>query len=109
MSINIVRFNKETAPTGHNGSILAGAVLPEGMEAPFGHAWGYLEGESMMEGHEHGTEEVYLVFAGEGYVHIGGERAAVKAGDVVRVPPGEYHTMSCEVGKSLLWAAFWWR
>ncbi|MDR1598476.1 MAG: cupin domain-containing protein [Oscillospiraceae bacterium] len=108
MDIEITRFNKETAPTGHNGSILAGGVLPEGMPAPFGHAWGYLEGESMMEGHAHGTREVYLVFAGEGFVHLGGARAPVTPGDVVRIPPGEYHTMSCEAGNSLLWAALWW-
>ena len=107
--MNITRFIKETAPTGHSGTILAGPVLPEGMSAPFGHAWGYLEGQSMMEGHTHDTEEVYLVFSGEGHVHIGEEQAPVRAGDVVEIPVGVYHTMACEEGHHLLWAALWWK
>lgn len=102
------RFDKATAPTGHNGTILAGPVLPEGMAAPFGHAWGYLEGESMMEGHAHPTDEVYMVFAGKGFVHMGDERYPAVPGDVIQVPPNVYHTMSCEAGDTLLWAALWW-
>lgn len=104
----ISRFNKETAPGGHNDTILAGRVLPEGMKAPFGDAWGYLEGKSMMEEHSHPTDEVYFVFSGKGYCHIGGERFAVESGDVVEIPPDVTHTMECEEGFTLLWAAFWW-
>jgi len=104
----ISRFNKETAPAGHNGTILAGGVLPEGLNAPFGHAWGYLEGKSMMEGHAHPTDEVYLVVKGKGYCHIGDERFEVRPGDVVDIPANVAHTMECEDGEALLWAAFWW-
>ena len=108
MSKYITRFNKETAPTGHNDTILAGKVLPEGLKAPFGDAWGYLEGKSMMEEHSHPTDEIYLVFSGKGYCHIGNERFEVKPGDVVEIPPNAMHTMECEDGQALLWAAFWW-
>ena len=106
---NITRFDKNTAPTGHNGTILAGAVLPPGMMAPFSHAWGYLEGASMMEAHAHPTDEVYFVFGGSGYVHIGGERLPVSPGDVVEIPPDVTHTMECGEGDTLLWAALWWK
>ena len=102
------RFNKQTAPSGHNGTILAGNVLPEGMNAPFGDAWGYLEGKSMMEEHAHPTDEIYTVFSGKGFCHINGERFPVVSGDVVIIPPNAVHTMECEDGDSLLWAAFWW-
>lgn len=108
MNKYVTRFDKATAPGGHNDTILAGGVLPEGMSAPFGHAWGYLEGRSTMEGHSHPTDEVYLVFGGNGYCRIGEERFPVSPGDVVRIPPGEYHTMECCEGEMLLWAAFWW-
>ena len=105
---HISRFVKETAPEGHNGTILAGKVLPEGLKAPFGDAWGYLEGASMMEAHDHPTDEVYLVVGGKGYCHVDGERFCVKPGDVVEIPPNATHTMECEEGETLLWAAFWW-
>ena len=105
----VSRFNKETAPKGHNGTILAGKVLPKGLKAPFGDAWGYLEGASMMEAHSHPTDEFYLVVGGRGYCHINGERFAVSPGDVVEIPPNATHTMECEEGETLLWAAFWWK
>ena len=105
---HISRFNKETAPSGHGGTILAGRCLPEGLDAPFDSAWGYLEGKSMMEAHSHPTEEIYTVFAGKGYCHINGERFPIIPGDIIHIPPDEKHTMECEAGDTLLWAAFWW-
>jgi mannose-6-phosphate isomerase-like protein (cupin superfamily) len=104
----VSRFNKETAPEGHNGTILAGKVLPVGLKAPFGDAWGYLEGASMMEPHGHPTDEVYLVVGGKGYCHIDGEKFEIQPGDIVEIPPHATHTMECEEGQVLLWAAFWW-
>ena len=104
----ITRFDKATAPGGHNDTILAGKVLPPGLKAPFDDAWGYLEGASMMEGHAHPTEEIYLVVRGNGFCHIDGERFAVTGGDVVQIPPNATHTMECTEGETLLWAAFWW-
>lgn len=108
MNENSTRFDKTKAPSGHNGTILAGPVLPEGMDAPFGHAWGYLEGESMMEGHSHPTDEVYLVFSGRGYCHIEDEIFPAVPGDIIRIPRNAYHTMECKAGEVLLWAALWW-
>ncbi|MDR2570862.1 MAG: cupin domain-containing protein [Oscillospiraceae bacterium] len=108
MNQYLSRFNKETAPEGHAGTILAGKCLPEGLKAPFDAAWGYLEGESMMETHLHPTDEIYTVFAGEGYCHVGDEIFHVIPGDIIQIPPDVMHTMECKEGNTILWAAFWW-
>ena len=106
--MKISRFDKATASGGHNDTILASAVLPHGMTAPFGHAWGYLENGGEMEGHTHPTTEVYLVFSGTGTVVVGEESAAIKCGDVIEIPPNVYHTVICDADATLLWAALWW-
>lgn len=104
----VSRFDKATAPSGHAETILAGDVLPKGLVAPFGSAWGYLEGEAMMESHAHPTDEVYMIVSGKGYCVIGDERFDVVPGDVVEIPPDVMHTVGCEDGNTILWAAFWW-
>jgi mannose-6-phosphate isomerase-like protein (cupin superfamily) len=106
--MKISRFDKATASGGHNDTILASEVLPKGMSAPFGHAWGYLENGGEMEGHTHPTTEIYLVFSGTGTVVVGDERAKVSCGDVIEIPPDIYHTMICDENAALLWAALWW-
>ncbi len=40
----ISRFDQSKAQKAHGGTILASAVLPEGLRSPFDHAWGYLNG-----------------------------------------------------------------
>ena len=102
------KFIKEKAPKGHAGTILAGQILRDGLRAPFKSAWGYLEGKSMMESHSHPTDEIYTVFRGKGFCHVAEERFPVESGDVIEIPPGAVHTMECEEGQILLWAAFWW-
>ena len=106
--MNRSRFDKNTAFGGHNGTILAGDVLPKGMAAPFSHAWGWLENGNEMEGHSHPTNEIYLVFSGSGTVVVGGEREKVSCGDVIEIPPDVYHTMICDENETLLWTALWW-
>jgi len=106
--MNITRFDKNTAVGGHNNTILASGVLPQGMTGPFGHAWGYLENGGEMEGHTHPTNEIYLVFAGSGTVVVGDEKAKVSCGDVIEVPADVYHTMICDENTHFLWNALWW-
>lgn len=106
--MNIQRFMKEKAAKSHGGTILASDVLPTGMKAPFKHAWGYLENQSQMEGHSHPTAEIYIVIQGKGIVVIGDERQDVGVGDVIEIPPNNYHTMICEDLGPFLWAALWW-
>lgn len=106
--MNIKRFEKSNSEQAHNGTILGSGVIPDGMKAPFKHFYGYLETKGTMEGHSHPTDEIYIVLEGEGVVVIGEETAPVRAGDVVEVPAGIWHTMKNESHAPLLWAALWW-
>jgi mannose-6-phosphate isomerase-like protein (cupin superfamily) len=106
--MNISRFSREQASPAHAGTILAAPVVPPGVKAPFGHAWGHLDAGQEMEGHTHPTEEIYFVHAGEGVVVVGQEEAPVRAGDVVSIPADSYHTMKNPSDGELLWFALWW-
>jgi mannose-6-phosphate isomerase-like protein (cupin superfamily) len=106
--MNISRFRQEDARPAHNGTILAMDVLPPGVRAPFGHAWGYLDGPSAMEGHTHPTEEIYFFHQGTGIVVVGDEEQQVSPGDVVEIPANVYHTVRNENEGELLWFALWW-
>jgi len=108
MAISIQRFDKEKAFESHQGTILAMDVLPEGVKAPFSHAYGYLEDGNMMEIHKHPTQEIYIVYSGAGFVMVGDEKQAVQPGDVIYIPPNENHTMIAQPSGTFLWAAFWW-
>ena len=106
--MNISRFDKQTAQPAHNGTILAMDVLPQGVQAPFGHAWGYLAHKGEMEGHTHPTEEIYFFHRGQGIVVVGDEERPVGPGDVVEIPPAAYHTVRNESDGELMWFALWW-
>ena len=101
-------FDPEKAIKAHEGTILAGPVLPEGLKAPFDHACGYLDAPGEMEYHKHNKEEIYFFFKGTGFVRIDGEDIPVVPGDVVRIPPDAMHTVVNKEHAELLWAAFWW-
>lgn len=105
---NKTTFSAENAYKAHQDTILAGPVLPEGMKAPFDHAWGYLDKPGEMEYHKHPKEEVYFFFKGEGFVRIDGVETPVVPGDVVRIPPDAMHTVVNRREGALLWAALWW-
>lgn len=101
-------FSVEHSVKAHQDTILAAPVLPEGLNAPFDHAWGYLEKPGEMEYHKHYKEEVYFFFKGNGFVRIDGQEFPVAPGDVVRVPPDAMHTVINREHEILLWAALWW-
>ena len=109
MGIQISKFTKEKAESAHANTILAMPVLPEGVKAPFSHAYGYLENGNMMEPHAHPTPEVYIVISGKGYVMIDDERQEVANGDVINIPPDASHSMIAQEQGDFLWAAFWWK
>ena len=106
--MKFARFEKEKANPAHGGTILAMDVLPSGVEAPFGHAWGYLPAGDEMEGHRHPTEEVYFFFRGTGTVVIDDEERAMEPGEVVHIPPDAYHTVRNDSAGELYWFALWW-
>jgi Mannose-6-phosphate isomerase len=108
MAISITRFDPSTAHSAHEGTILAQAVIPENIEAPFGHAYGYLQDGGEMELHKHPTREIYIVFSGTATMVVGDEQAEIKPGDVIDIPPNEPHSIIGKKSEPFLWAAFWW-
>ena len=101
-------FDPQKGVKAHQDTILAGPVMPEGLEAPFEHAWGYLDKPGEMERHRHPKEEVYFFFRGTGFVFVDGEEIPVQPGDVVRIPADALHTVINRQNEALLWAALWW-
>ncbi len=110
MSIIKKKFDPNNARVSHEGTILASDVVPEGYNAPFKHAYGYLLNNQTMAGHAHETDEIYIVLEGTGYVTVGGKNKQVSAGDVIAIPPNVWHTMMCtdQDKAPFLWAALWW-
>lgn len=108
MGILIKRFDKGSAVPAHEDTILAMDVLPDGVKAPFSHAYGYLENGNMMDAHSHPTEEIYIVYSGGGCVVVDGEKQEVVPGDVIYIPPDKTHTMIAQESGTFLWAALWW-
>ncbi len=106
--IKIRRFDKERSDLGHEGTVVAHKILPEGHRAPFNHKYGYLENRHTMLGHSHPTDEIYHVVFGKGTVIVGGENREVSAGDVIDIPAGVWHTMSCGDEGPICWACYWW-
>ncbi len=106
--MNTSRFHKHDAQPAHNGTILAMDVLPAGMQAPFGHAWGFLDAGQEMEGHAHATDEIYFFHRGTGTVIVGDEESPASPGLVVEIPANAYHTVRNDSQGELLWFALWW-
>ncbi len=102
------RFELSKAYQSHHGTVYAMDPMPEGAHPPFNSAWGYLEPGEEMELHSHPTEEIYLIFKGNGIVIVGPREKEVTAGDVIFVPPNQMHTMSNRSNGRLLWMALWW-
>ena len=106
--IQISRFDLDKAVKAHHGTVYASNPMPKGANPPFQSAWGYLNPGEEMELHRHPTEEIYLVFKGNGVVIVGPRHKDVTVGDVIFVPPNEMHTMSNHSNAPLLWMAVWW-
>ncbi len=102
------KFSEKTAVAAHEGTILGANVIPDGVEAPFRHFYGYLENGGAMAGHAHPTDEIYHIMRGHGTVIVGGHCRDVKAGDIVIIPANVWHTQICRDGGPYLWAAYWW-
>jgi sugar phosphate isomerase/epimerase/mannose-6-phosphate isomerase-like protein (cupin superfamily) len=106
--ISVSRFDLSKVVRTHHDTVYAMDPMPVGAHPPFQSAWGYLHPGEEMELHSHPTEEIYLVFEGNGVVTVGPRKKEVTAGDVVFIPPNQMHTMSNKSSKPLLWMALWW-
>ena len=106
--ISVSRFDLSKAVRTHHDTVYAMDPIPPGAHPPFQSAWGYLNPGEEMELHSHPTEEIYLVFDGNGVVTVGPRKKEVTAGDIIFIPPNQMHTMSNRSSAPLLWMALWW-
>ncbi len=107
--IALSRFELPNAFKSHHDTVYAMDPMPPGGQPPFQSAWGYLNRGEEMELHYHPTEEIYLVFKGDGVVTVGLRQKEVTVGDVIFIPPNQMHTMSNRSNAPLLWMAVWWK
>lgn len=106
----IRRYNDANASDAHAGTIRAHEVFPKPnqVNTPFDSAWGYLKEKGALEIHAHPTNEIYIVFKGEGIVSVGDEKEKVSCGDIIEIPPNAQHNIENITDGELLWLAFWW-
>ena len=79
------------------------AGLPTGNSANQSLAQATVPPGASTEAHYHRTsEEIYLFTAGAGRMILGGEQAAVRAGDCVVIPPGVEHQLVNERAEPLV-------
>jgi Mannose-6-phosphate isomerase len=107
----IRRYNDGAASEAHAGTIRAHEVFPKinAVGTPFDSAWGYLKNFGALEIHDHPTQEIYIVFKGEGIVSVGDEKEKVSCGDIIEIPANAPHNIENTTEGELLWLAFWWR
>jgi len=109
--MKIWNYDDASAKDIHSNTIRGYDVFPQeqgAMKTPFENHWGYLPGPGALEVHAHPSDEIYMVFEGNGTVMVGGETAKVKAGDVIEIPGGMPHNIANDGPGKLIWAAFWW-
>lgn len=53
--------------------------------------WVEVQPGAMQKPHAHAQEQVYVVVAGRGVMHVGVDRQAVAEGDLVHIPPHAEH------------------
>jgi methionyl-tRNA synthetase len=75
---------------------------------PFGAAWAVVEPGRSTKRHMHNDGETFIIAQGSGVMAVGGERADVKAGDVIYLPPFEEHTLSNTSAEDLVFLTVWW-
>lgn len=63
--------------------------------------WVEVQPGAAQKPHAHAQEQIYVVVAGRGVMHIGADRQAVAKGDLVYIPPHEEHYVENTGGKRL--------
>jgi len=102
------RFDVTQSTAAHEGTCLSMPVLPEGLQAPFSHAWVWVPPETDMVGHAHPTAEVYILVQGSGTFILGDERQEVAAATAIEIPPGMYHAACNRTPTPALWLVLYW-
>jgi len=61
------------------------------------------------EGHEHHSQELWVIEQGEGYVDLAGEHVALRPGPATSIPADTFHTVHNTGAVPLVLLAFWWK
>ncbi|MHB1319680.1 MAG: cupin domain-containing protein [Anaerolineae bacterium] len=101
-------FDRQYAVPAHEGTCLSMPVLPEGMQAPFWHAWVLVPPRTEMVGHAHETREVYVLVRGESAILVGNESRTVAPYTAVEIPAGVYHAVRNDSEEDSLWLVLYW-
>ncbi|HVN95985.1 MAG TPA: cupin domain-containing protein [Syntrophorhabdaceae bacterium] len=83
----------DTTYIAHRGAIARMVLTSECMKAVEFLAYAILPEGNSIEEHRDPYEEIYLIFKGEGLMHVGGETREVKEGDAIWIPTGEPHSL----------------
>jgi mannose-6-phosphate isomerase-like protein (cupin superfamily) len=106
--MNTRRFDHALATRAHNDTCLSMPVLPEGMSAPFRHAWVLVAPHTEMEGHAHATRETYILTRGTSAMIIDQEVQLILPGTAVEIPPHSYHAVRNDTTTESLWLVLYW-
>jgi mannose-6-phosphate isomerase-like protein (cupin superfamily) len=101
-------FDPHLATPAHEGTCTSMPVLPEGMWAPFRHAWVSVPPHTEMVGHAHATPEIYLLVRGASAFILGDEVRALAPTEAVEIPPSVYHAVRNESEEDSLWLVLYW-
>jgi mannose-6-phosphate isomerase-like protein (cupin superfamily) len=91
---DITTMPGRTYPAGRTTRNLIGGASPL---AANGFCMGHVTlepGGGQVPWHNHDQEEVYFILEGAGEACVGTERTDIRAGQAIRVPPGEYHQLT---------------
>jgi len=103
------RFDKSRAELRHNGTVYALQTFSrEETSSDLSNGWAFLKKGMKIEPHYHPEKEIYVFISGRGYMWIEREKANVKKGDAIYVPPNLVHTAENEEDKDLefIWIKF---
>lgn len=104
LGVDIIRLeDREPFITLDGSEIRELAGVPAGNSANQSLAQATVPPGASTEAHYHvKSEEIYLFTAGAGRMRLGGEEAAVRAGDCVVIAPGAEHQLVCDGAEPLV-------
>jgi mannose-6-phosphate isomerase-like protein (cupin superfamily) len=91
--VTVRATNRDEAPALSRGDGLVSRLLHSAGEAEtdLTITWVEVDPGASQVLHSHDPEQVYIVVAGEGVMHVGGETRPVEAGDLVYIPSNTEH------------------
>ncbi len=78
------------------------------LNAPFEGAWCVIRVGTASIAHAHDEYEIFIVISGAAVLEVDGERAALRAGDIVHMRPGMEHRVINESNRDFEMYSVWW-